>query len=228
MTCAPRREPVRPGASVRATVASARGRGRSGIARNVLHAAAPLRAERVSIGELFDRLGPEGLGLALLLLTLPTLIPIPGPVGMTFGMIIAFVSLQVMVGARSLWLPPVLRRRTLPGAALRGMIAQALPWLACAERWLEEGPLSALADRRARVALAFPLLFLAVAIMLPIPFGNVAPALALIAFSLGIMARDGAAILIALIMGLAALVWTGFLFVAGAAILQRAAALVGW
>ena len=73
-----------------------------------------------------------------------------------------------------------------------------------------------------------PLLLLAAAIALPIPLGNYAPALALIAFSLGFMARDGAAVLVALLLGLAAVVWTGILFLTGAALLDRLLGLVGW
>ncbi len=201
-------------------------RGHGAVTRRLMGVAASLRQERVTLGELFDSLGPEGLGLALLLLTLPTLIPVPGPIGLTFGTLIAFVALQVMAGARALWLPPVLRRRTLPGAALRGVIARALPWLARAEPWLQERRLAALSGRRARIALALPLLLLAVAIMLPIPLGNIAPALALVAFALGFMARDGAAILVGLLLSLAALALTGALFVAGTAVIEWIAALI--
>ncbi len=203
-------------------------RGRGAITRRVMAVAGLLRRERVTLGALFERLGPEGLGLALLLLALATLIPVPGPVGMTFGTLIALVALQVMGGARALWLPSFLHRRALPGTMLRGVIARALPWLARAERWLEEERLSALAGQRARMVLAVPLFLLGVAITLPIPFGNVAPALALIAFALGFMGRDGAVTLLALALSVAALAWTGFLFVAGAALLERGAAWIGW
>jgi hypothetical protein len=180
------------------------------------------------LGEVFDRLGSEGFGLALLLLTLPTLIPIPGPVGMTFGTLIALLALQVMVGARALWLPAVLHRRPLPRAALRGVIAWTLPWLTRAERFLEEGRLARLAEGRVRVLLAVPLLLLGIALTLPIPFGNVAPALALIAFAVAFMGRDGAVTLIALVLSVVALAWAGLLVFAGAAILEQAIALVSW
>ena len=193
---------------------------RGAITGRVLEAAGLLRQDRVTLGALFERLGPEGLGLALLLLTLPTLIPVPGPIGMTFGPLIAFVALQVMAGARALWLPAMLRRRTLPGVLLRRVIARAWPGLSRAEQWLQEGRLATLAGRRARMALALPLLMLAAAIMLPIPFGNIAPALALIAFSLGFMARDGAMILVALALTVAALIWTGVLAWVGAALID--------
>jgi hypothetical protein len=203
-------------------------RRRGAIAIRVFDAATLLRQDRVTLGALVDRLGPEGLGLALLLLALPSLIPVPGPIGLTFGGLIAVVALQVMSGARALWLPSVLRRRTLPSAMLRNVLARAWPGLSRAERMLQEGRLVGLTGRRARMVLALPLLLLAVTIMLPIPLGNIAPALALIVFSLGFMARDGAAILVALVLSLMALIWTGFLFVAGAAVLEWASGLMGW
>ncbi|WP_169728835.1 exopolysaccharide biosynthesis protein [Salinarimonas rosea] len=198
--------------------------GRGPVTTRVFDAARLLRGPHTTIGTLFDRLGEDGLGLALLLLTLATLIPVPGPFGMTFGCLIAFVALQIMVGARTLCVPSFLRRRGVPGRALRSVIGRTLPGLSRAELLLEEGRLAPLAGRRARVALAIPVLLLAVAIILPIPFGNIAPALALVALSLGIMARDGLMILAGLVVSLFALGWTGILVVAGAALIEGAVA----
>lgn len=196
--------------------------GRGPVTARLVGAARLLRRPRTTLGTLFDRLGEDGLGLALLILSLPTLIPVPGPIGMTFGSLIAVVALQVMTGARTLWVPSVLRRRELPGPALRGVIGRALPGLSRAERLLEEGRLSSLAGRRARVVLALPILLLAVAIILPLPLGNIAPALALVAFGLGLLARDGLMILVGLAASLLALGWTGFLVLAGAALIEGA------
>ena len=39
----------------------------------------------VSIGEVVDRLGASSLGLVLLILTIPAIIPIPGPIGIVTG-----------------------------------------------------------------------------------------------------------------------------------------------
>jgi hypothetical protein len=205
----------------------ARRRNGGAITRRLLEVGGLIRGERITLGELFERLGPEGIGLALLLLTLPTLFPVPGPVGMTFGTLIALVALQVLRGAKALWVPAFLRRRSVPSASLRRVIARALPWLAGAERWLEEHRLALLAGRRSLRIMALPLLLLAAILVLPIPFGNFAPALALIAFSLGFMARDGAAILLGLILTVAAVVWTAVLFLSGAALLDQMLSLVG-
>ena len=60
---------------------------------------------------------------------------------------------------------------------------------------------------------------LGVVLVLPIPFGNVVPAFALIAIAVGLMARDGMAELAGLVLFVTALAWTVFLVVAGASVL---------
>ncbi|MBN9079420.1 MAG: exopolysaccharide biosynthesis protein [Rhizobiales bacterium] len=198
----------------------------SPLTRSVLEIARIIGREPISIGELLDRLGTNGIGLVLLVLTLIALIPIPGPFGMVSGSLIALVAVQVLAGSRALWLPAFLRRGKVPAAALRNIIARALPWLRRGEYFLKEDRLPILAGRHARIILAVPLLLLAVAIILPIPFGNVAPAIALITFALGFIARDGTAILIALIFSMAALAWTALILLSGAALIERFTAMM--
>lgn len=191
-----------------------------------------LSREGVTMGQAFDRLGQEGLGLALLVLTLPALIPIPGPVGFTFGTLTFFIGLQVLLGARSLWLPGILRRQVLPTTALRKVIAASLPWLVKVERHLQESRFPRLAGPEARIILAAPVMGLAFIIALPIPFGNMAPAIALLAFAVGFLARDGLAILAALVLSALAFGWTAVLIATGAGIVDWISgwlgAWVGW
>ena len=67
----------------------------------------------------------------------------------------------------------------------------------------------------ARSLLATPLILLGATISLPIPLGNFMPALALIAVSLGLIVRDGAAILAGLALTVLAIGWTAALVFAG-------------
>ncbi len=196
------------------------------ISRRLLAIARTVRSEEPSIGELFDRLESEGLGLTLLLLTLPALIPLPGPFGMVFGTLVALVALQILLGAERLWLPEQLRRRPVPQRLLRKIIRAGLDWAGYAERGLREDRLVWLTGRPARMLLALPLLLMAVTIILPIPMGNVMPALALIAASIGFMAGDGLAVLVSILIAMAAVVWTAVLLYTGAAAADYAATLL--
>lgn len=196
------------------------------ISRRLLAIARTVRSDEPSVGELFDRLESEGLGLTLLLLTIPALLPLPGPFGMVFGTLVALVALQILFGAERLWLPEPLRRRPVPQRLLRKVIRAGLDWAGYAERGLREDRLVWLTGRTARMLLALPLLLMAVTIILPIPLGNVMPALALIAASIGFMAGDGLAVLLSMLIAMAAVVWTAVLLYTGAAAADYAATLL--
>ncbi|MEJ1161967.1 exopolysaccharide biosynthesis protein [Prosthecomicrobium sp. N25] len=184
-----------------------------------------LESDRIPLGEIVDRMGQAGFGLALLLITLIVLIPIPGPLGMVFGTVIVFLSLQLLTGARRLWLPGFMRRAQIPMPTLRRFLDRVLPWLAWLELRLKPRRWTPLSGRTARIVLVLPLAALGAAITLPIPLGNFMPALALMVFALGLIARDGLAIVIGSLLTVLALAWTAALVFAGAEILDFA---FGW
>jgi hypothetical protein len=179
-----------------------------------------LKRQTIEVGELVDGLGPEGLGLALLMLALPALIPLPGPFGMVFGTFVLLVACQMLFGAERFWLPARLRNQRLSQPVVRRLIAQALPWIGRVESVLRESRLHMFTGRVARIACALPILLMSVAIMLPIPLGNFAPALALVFIAIGFTARDGLAVLAGLSTSLVALGWTFLLVLFGAAALK--------
>ncbi len=183
--------------------------------------AAGLRQDEITLGEFLDRLGEEGLGFTLLILSLASLIPAPGlPIGAVFGAALALVSVPIFTGARKLRVPRWLAGRTLRRSHVAALVNWAAPWLRRAERLLRPR-LPALVGRRMRPALALPVLVLGLTIALPIPFANALPALALTAFALGILTRDGLAVLVGTALSVAALVWTTAILVSGAHLLDR-------
>jgi hypothetical protein len=178
------------------------------------------RLQPVPIGEIVDALGRTGIGMTLLLLSLPALIPIPGPFGVVFGSTVALVSLQLMFGARRLLLPSLLRERTVPASAVQAMVVKGVPLLRKVERFLKPRRLLPLTGKAGRMALGLPIALMGVAVALPVPLGNVPPVASLIALSLGIMMRDGVAVLLGLLLAVLAMVWFALLFLFGAQVLD--------
>ena len=178
------------------------------------------RAGRVSIGDLLEGLGRAALGLGLMIPALLALIPLPGPFGIVLGAMIAVIAIQVMTGQTRLRLPRFLAVRTIPSAPVAVAIRRFAAPLRWAERFSTPRRWLPLTGRVARVALAAPLLLMAVALALPIPLGNGLPAIALTVFAVGFMERDGAAILVALGLSLVALAWTAALIFFGAEMLD--------
>ena len=206
---------------------------KTGQASYVLNGLGDLFPEgRVTIGALMDALGDAGLGILLIVFALPSFIPTPGlPVGFVSGTVVALIALQVMTGRHTLWLPERLRNFSMPRDFLiKGAAYLAKP-MRYFERWLKPR-FSQFTGKTARMFLALPILILAVSIVLPIPLGNQAPSIALIAFGFGLIERDGLAILVAIILSVLAMAWLAFVIIFGVEAISfgtaYVASILGW
>ena len=152
----------------------------------------------VTIGEVLDGLDRANLGLTILLLALPAMIPIPGPVAMFLGTCLAVVASQVMRGARRVWLPSWLRNCGVSPSIVGAMAKRTVPWLRRAEGLLRPRRMKSLTGLGALAALGLLIPLMSIALALPLPLGSILPVIALSLIALAILQRDGAAIIAAL------------------------------
>lgn len=144
---------------------------------------------RISLGDIVTRLDSRAHTTLLVLFALPNVLPaIPGTSAIT-GMPLVYLALQLTLGQRP-WLPSFIANRTFSRAGLATVMDQAKPWLERSERFLHPR-LGALTRGRMERVIGILTLILAIAVVLPIPFGNMIPALGIIFFSLGLMEEDG-------------------------------------
>src|SRR5690606_32009124 len=93
-----------------------------------------LPADHLTLGELLDVFGDEGLLLLTMLLTLVFLIPVSIPgVSTVFGAAILLVGISRLIG-RPLWLPARLRDKALPADRLRPGLTGGMTWVRRLER----------------------------------------------------------------------------------------------
>jgi hypothetical protein len=173
----------------------------------------------LTIADALELMGKSGFGFVMLLLALPALIPIPGPFGMVFGSALAIVSLQFAIGRRSLWLPSVLAHRRISATAFEALERYASPMVRKIEHLIRPRRMETFTGPRMPYLLALPVFCLAVAVALPIPFGNLAPVAALCVIAIGLIERDGLVVLLGLGMTLIALAVTGALLYAAAGVI---------
>jgi hypothetical protein len=173
-------------------------------------------AGSVSLDELMSAMGRSSIAFAILILSLPALTPIPGPFGFVFGSCLAIVSLQIIAGFRRIWLPQFLGRRQVSGSTIDLMVRYTAPMVARVETLLRKNRMRHFAGPRAQAFLGVPVLLLAIAVALPIPFGNLLPVGALVMIALGLMERDGLVAILGVAMGVVALGATGGLVYAAA------------
>ncbi|RVU43803.1 exopolysaccharide biosynthesis protein [Rubrivivax rivuli] len=184
------------------------------IAHRLRSAAADLPGERVSVAtlaELHESSANAGSahGALLLMMAVPCVLPIPGT-GTVLGLGLLALAVAIWRGDLAATLP----RRVAEFEMSREWAQKVLGALASvyglASRFSRER-LQPLASGGGGAVLAVAVALMAAVLIMPIPFGNVLPAVALVLIGLGLVFRDGLAVLLGL--GTAALTVGGLVLI---------------
>lgn len=173
--------------------------------------------ESVSLADLLAVLDERAFGVLMLILSLPSAVglgAIPG-LSTVFGIPQIFVSLQMILGAHSPWLPGIVLKRSIPMKDFRTIAEKSGPYLARIEKVLRPR-LTLMTSNLAERVLGLILLLLSIMVALPIPFANQPPAVAQGLIALGLIEEDG---VVALIGVTAAILATAIAVAVGGGIL---------
>ncbi|MBP7705450.1 MAG: exopolysaccharide biosynthesis protein [Caulobacter sp.] len=149
------------------------------------------KRKTVSVRDVLEAFGDRAFGALMFVFAAPVALPMPPGVSAILGAPLLFITSQLMFGRRTLWLPKILADRTMSRADYAGLVEKLSPYLTWLERRLRPR-LTFLYNPLLDGVTGFVCLILAIIVFLPIPFGNMLPALAIAAFGLGIAERDGA------------------------------------
>lgn len=178
--------------------------------------------EAMTLGQLLARLGSRAHGLALVVLALPDIIPLPVPsVSAIVGVPLVIVSAHLLVYGESGRLPLWLDRRRVPQAVVRLLKSRGAGALSLGER-LARPRWPAIARRERAVGAAS--LVLALLLLLPLPLFNAPPAFCLVLLGWGLVRRDGALVLAGLAATLVVLAVVGLTALGALDLLRGAAA----
>ena len=158
----------------------------------------------VTIGRIRDAMGDRGFAALLLLFAAINLVPVPPGASLILGLPLILVSVQMVLGLHTPWLPQSIAVWAIPPARFRSACDRLVPWLERLEelvrpRWW---PFPHAHDERIIGVIALVLSFAA---FLPVPFANWIPALAIALVSLALAGRDGAFLAAGLAVGAVAL-----------------------
>lgn len=170
-------------------------------------AALSLEAERVSLQELADAHGSAALSSWLILLALPCILPVAG-VGTVLGFGLLALAVSLWRGQQQPQLPRRVAGIGLPQAQAKRLLERLAGFYALSGRWSRERLPGVL---QARNWLAAKLGLMAVLIILPMPLGNVLPALSVSLLGLALAFRDGLAALLAWVAAALATAYAGLL-----------------
>lgn len=156
----------------------------------ILAGIASQKRKTVSVRDVLEAFGDRAFGALMFVFAAPVALPMPPGVSAILGAPLLFITSQLMMGRRTLWLPKALADRTMSRADYAGLVEKLTPYLTWVERRLRPR-MTFLYNRWLDGVTGLVCLVLAVVVFLPIPFGNMLPALAIAAFGLGIAERDG-------------------------------------
>jgi hypothetical protein len=166
-----------------------------------------LSGEIITMDALLDGLHERGFGVVLLAFALPLSIPLPKPPGIStlFGIPLLVLTTQQALGRRTFWMPQFIRRRSIEKEKLDRLLDNTVPVVKKIEilvrprlEWVTHGRFSRLIGFLGAIMAAF--------ISIPLPGSNTIPGIGIALMAMGVMMRDGLAVIIGAVIG------TGWVF----------------
>lgn len=145
--------------------------------------------ERISVGDILASMDDRAIAALIFVFAVPNCFPTPPGTSSVLGIPLIFLTAQLMLGMKP-WLPRLIADRSMTRTDFAAMMARTQPWIIKAERMLRPR-LQIFATPMAERLLGGLCLILALVLALPIPLGNMLPALALCIIAFGILEKDG-------------------------------------
>jgi hypothetical protein len=170
-------------------------------------------SQRLTVGDILGVLQDRAFALLVVLLGLPNCLPMPPPIPLVCGLLLALVAAQIIFGRPAPWMPMALRRRSVARADVERAVGRAIPVFRKLERFSRPRMTvfdTGLALRVVGVlllVLAFGLLFA------PPVVGQIPLGIAVCLVGLGLVERDGFVVIGGLAIGSMGLTLSlGFLY----------------
>ncbi len=161
--------------------------------------------DRISVHDMVETMRARAFGALLLIFAFPNILPTPPGTAGILGLPLLFLSAQMMLGLDP-WLPGFIARRSMARGTFQALVERITPWLLRAERLLRARG-EVLAHPRAQRLLGALCLIVSIALVLPVPFANLVPSVALCIIGLGVLERDGLWIVLGVLAALGSLVY---------------------
>lgn len=168
-----------------------------------------LTGEKIPVSKLLEGLHERGFGVVLLIFSLPMALPVPKPPGIStiFGLPLLILAIQQAFGRHTLWMPRFIMSKSVSGPGLAKILEKSIPLTQRLEKivkprleWVTEGVFSYLIGIAGAI--------MALCITLPLFGSNTIPGMGIALMSVGVLMRDGVAVIVGAVVGLG---WVFFL-----------------
>lgn len=167
--------------------------------------------EKVTVGTIVEALHERGIGVLVLFFAVPMALPIPVPPGINILLATPLVLLtfQQAIGGHTIWLPERITKRSIARDKLISLIESLEPWIQRLEKIIKPRLGWITYDGPSRF-FGFLAVIMALTVMIPLPMTNTAPSFGISLMAIGVIMRDGLAVMAGAFIGMA---WITFLVI---------------
>jgi hypothetical protein len=167
----------------------------------ILVALASQPGERLTVRDIMAVLQDRAFALLIVLLGLPNCLPMPPPIPLVCGLLLALVAIQIVFGREAPWLPRQLLNRSLARTDVERAVGRAMPTFRRLERF-SRPRMAFLETPIAMRLMGAVILVLALGLLFAPPFvGQIPLGLAVCLVGIGLVERDGVVVLGGLAIG---------------------------
>lgn len=167
----------------------------------ILLALASQPGERLTVRQIMTVLQDRAFALLIVLLGLPNCLPMPPPIPLVCGLLLALVAIQIVFGREAPWLPRQLMNRSVARVDVERAVARAIPVFRRLER-ISRPRMTFLDTPFAMRLMGAVILILALGLLFAPPFvGQIPLGLAVCLVGLGLVERDGLVVMGGLAIG---------------------------
>ncbi len=170
--------------------------------------------DHVALGDIVAALRQRAFGFMILIFGLPNVLPVPPGIPTLCGLVLTFLSIQLLIGRTSIWLPERIMRRAVPRSVLLALAHRGGALVRRVEAVMRPRFEAATGPVGRRIVAAIVLL-LGVVLWLPFPvLGSLPPGIAVCLLGLGLIERDGIMVAAGAVAAVVAVAVTGGITVA--------------
>ena len=167
----------------------------------ILLALASQPGERLTVREIMAVLQDRAFALLIVLLGLPNCLPMPPPIPLICGLLLALVAVQIVFGREAPWLPGQLMNRSMARTDVERAVGRAIPVFRRLER-ISRPRMTFLDTPLAMRLMGAVILVLSLGLLFAPPFvGQIPLGLAVCLVGLGLVERDGFVVVGGLLIG---------------------------
>jgi hypothetical protein len=159
--------------------------------------------QELRIHNILEEFHERGFGFILLIIALPMALPLPVPPGVNIALAspLLLLTAQQALGRHTIWLPQTILNKTVSASKLDTVLSSFIPWMKRLEA-ISKPRLAPITRGGFSNLIGIMGFIMALSVCIPLPLTNTVPSLGIALMALGVIMRDGLAVIAGMVIGI--------------------------